>query len=100
MTPSNSMYSSGWSSTGTASRFSLGSYVGPFGTAHDFKTPPISNRKSQCLLDDKSQGLGARSPPGRLGTARGLRGLLEFALALVFFQAHAHKGLQRRRPRK
>jgi hypothetical protein len=46
MTPSKSAYSSGWSSVGIASRFSRGSSDGPFGTAHDFNTPPASNRKS------------------------------------------------------
>ena len=46
MTPSNPPYSSGWSSTWTASRFSPGSRLGPFGTAQLFSTPSSSSRKS------------------------------------------------------
>src|SRR4029450_6517375 len=48
MTPSKSAYSTGWSSTSTARRFSAGSGEGPWGTAHDFRTPPHSRRKSKC----------------------------------------------------
>src|SRR5438477_9974721 len=47
MIPSKSPYSSGWSSTFTASRLSFMSYDGPFGTAHDRSTPSISSRRSK-----------------------------------------------------
>ncbi len=33
-------------SVAVVSRLSLGFVDGPFGTAHDFNTPPASNRKS------------------------------------------------------
>ena len=46
ITPSNSMYSTGWSSTWTASFLSAGSAEIPFGTAHETRTPPISRRRS------------------------------------------------------
>ena len=46
ITPSKSMYSTGWSSVSTASRFSAGSSDGPFGTAQLFSTPPSSSRRS------------------------------------------------------
>ena len=46
MTPSKSIYSSGWSSVCTASRFSAGSSDGPFGTAQLFSTPPTCSRRS------------------------------------------------------
>ncbi len=46
ITPSKSAYSSGWSSTWTASRFSAGSVEMPFGTAQDLSTPSISRRRS------------------------------------------------------
>ena len=42
MTPSKSAYSIGWSSTFTASRRTLGSSVGPFGTAQLTSTPSSS----------------------------------------------------------
>src|SRR5688572_5532898 len=48
ITPSKEPYSKGWSSVGTARRFSLGSSDGPFGTAHDLSTPSHSRRKSKC----------------------------------------------------
>ena len=46
MMPSKSAYSIGWSSTSTARCFSACAHGRPFGTAHDFRTPSISNRKS------------------------------------------------------
>ena len=46
MTPSNSPYSSGWSSTCIARRLSLGSRLGPLGTAQLNSTPLSSSRKS------------------------------------------------------
>jgi hypothetical protein len=42
------MYESEWSGTATANLLSAGFIETPFGTAHDFKTPPISSRKSKC----------------------------------------------------
>ncbi len=39
-------YSSGWSSTCTASRLSAGSRLGPRGTAQLFSTPSSSSRRS------------------------------------------------------
>src|SRR2546422_4757990 len=48
MIPSKSPYSRGWSSTFTARRLSAGLADGPLGTAHDFRTPSISSRRSQC----------------------------------------------------
>lgn len=50
MTPSNSSYSSGWSSVGTARRWSLGSADGPFGTDQDFRTSSTWSRKSRCRV--------------------------------------------------
>ena len=46
ITPSKSRWSSEWSSTSTASRFTRGSVDGPFGTAHETSTPSTSSRKS------------------------------------------------------
>ncbi len=46
ITPSNSAYSMGWSSTWTARRRALGSSVGPLGTAQLASTPSTSRRKS------------------------------------------------------
>jgi hypothetical protein len=46
ITPSNSRYSMGWSSTWTAMRRAPASIVGPRGTAHETRTPSISRRKS------------------------------------------------------
>ena len=46
MMPSNFAYSSGWSSTCTASRLTDGSSDGPFGTAQESSTPFHSRRKS------------------------------------------------------
>ena len=46
ITPSKSKYSSGWSSTCTAMRFTSGSSVGPFGTAQLISTPSASSRRS------------------------------------------------------
>ena len=46
MTPSNPLYSSGWSSVCIARRLSEGSRLGPFGTAQDSITPSSSSRKS------------------------------------------------------
>ncbi len=48
MTPSNSAYSSGWSSVCTASRLSAWFGDGPLGTAQDRSTPSSSSRRSQC----------------------------------------------------
>ena len=39
------MYSNGWSSVSTASRFSFASSDGPFGTAQLFSTPSSSSRR-------------------------------------------------------
>ncbi len=44
--PSKDPYSSGWSSTSTARRFSPGSRLGPLGTAQLLSTPSSSRRKS------------------------------------------------------
>ncbi|CAM5421900.1 hypothetical protein SMICM304S_04357 [Streptomyces microflavus] len=49
MTPSNSRYSSAWSSVSTARRRSLGFSEGPRGTAQDLSTPSTSRRKSKCM---------------------------------------------------
>jgi hypothetical protein len=46
MMPSKSKYSMGWSSTWTASCLTLGSSVGPLGTAQLTNTPSTSSRKS------------------------------------------------------
>ena len=46
ITPSNSAYSSGWSSVRMARRLSAGFMEGPFGSAQDTSTPWIANRKS------------------------------------------------------
>jgi hypothetical protein len=46
ISPWNFAYSSGWSSTCTASARSPGSSGTPFGTAHDASTPSRSSRKS------------------------------------------------------
>src|SRR6476661_4548258 len=46
--PAKDAYSSGWSSVGTASRFTPGTSGGPFGTAQLFRTPSRSSRRSQC----------------------------------------------------
>src|SRR3954453_21324057 len=48
MTPSHVRYSRGWSSVGTAIRFSPGTSGIPFGTAHETATPSRSRRRSQC----------------------------------------------------
>src|SRR5918999_1934491 len=47
ISPSNSRYSSGWSSVRTASRFSSGWAGIPRGTAHDASVPSCSSRRSQ-----------------------------------------------------
>jgi hypothetical protein len=59
------------SSTLTASRLSFMSYDGPFGTAHDLSTPPISRRRSKwrlraaCLCTTNSRpGTGDSVPIG------------------------------------
>ncbi len=44
--PSNALYSIGWSSTSTASRFSPGTRLGPRVTAQLFMTPSSSRRRS------------------------------------------------------
>src|ERR1700685_2492134 len=46
MVPSNALYSTGWSSTWTARRFSPGSRLGPRVTAQLFMTPSSSSRRS------------------------------------------------------
>src|SRR4051794_6062735 len=46
MVPSKVLYEMGWSSTSIANRRTLGSRLGPFGTAQDFITPSSSSRKS------------------------------------------------------
>src|ERR687893_3099664 len=46
--PSTSAWPSAWSATSTASRLTPGSVEGPFGTAHDFRTPAASSRRSKC----------------------------------------------------
>src|SRR6266508_6255096 len=75
MTPSNLAYASGWSSVGMASRLSLGSVEGPLGTAHDFRTPPASNRnfvvegRGVMLLDHEARSF-ARTPHARWRRSR------------------------------
>src|SRR3954447_1117079 len=57
MAPSNEAYSSGWSSVGTASRFTPGSSGGAFGTAQLFRTPSRSSRRSQCTRFPRPRGV-------------------------------------------
>src|SRR3954469_21599019 len=57
MLPSNDAYSSGWSSVGTASRFTPGSSGGAFGTAQLFRTPSRSRRRSQCTRSPRPRGV-------------------------------------------
>ena len=74
MIPSKSAYSSGWSSVCAAKCFSLGSRVGPFGTAQLTSTPSISSRKSQCI--DAPRAAGPRTRAARRAAARAPRRLL------------------------
>src|SRR5690349_17511734 len=57
MVPANEAYSSGWSSVGTASRFTPGSRGGAFGTAQLFRTPSRSSRRSQCTRSPRPRGV-------------------------------------------
>src|SRR5881409_973238 len=93
MIPSKSPYSSGWSSTWTASRLSARLGEGPFGTAHDVRTPFISRRRSQwsrraaCMCTTKR-------PPGagaglRCAVERAFRAILAEGIGLGLpFYAH------------
>jgi hypothetical protein len=49
-TPSKSPAGRTWSSTGTASRRTLGSSDGPLGTAHERRTSPTWIRRSKCSV--------------------------------------------------
>ena len=82
MSPSNSRYSSGWSSVCTASRFSSGCSGTPRGSAHDASVPSCSRRRSQCrrrawcsCTTKRAAAAGGAAPP--LGLGRGV----EVALA-------------------
>src|SRR3954447_11250421 len=55
--PSKDAYSSGWSSVGTARRFTPGSSGGAFGTAQLFRTPSRSSRRSQCTRSPRPRGV-------------------------------------------
>src|SRR3954454_24933926 len=57
MVPSNEAYSSGWSSVGTARRFTPGSSGGAFGTAQLFRTPSRSSRRAQCTRSPRPRGV-------------------------------------------
>ncbi len=107
MVPSKSPYSMGWSSTCTASRRTLGSRLGPLGTAQLTRTPSSSSRRScvqaaRGVLLDAEQAAGQRLRaaglgPG-LGRTLGLGGLAEVALAPVRAQAgHGDQLALRRR---
>ncbi len=65
--PSNSRYSSGWSSVRTASRFSFGSCGTPFGSAQDARAPSRSSRRSQCSRRAWCSWTTNRSPLARFG---------------------------------
>src|SRR4051812_23248843 len=72
MAPSKEAYSSGWSSVGTARRFTPGSSGGDFGTAQLFRTPSRSSRRSQCTRSPRPRGVWcswttkvSSSPTGR-----------------------------------
>src|SRR5689334_12074667 len=87
MIPSKSPYSSGWSSTFTARRLSLGSYDGPLGTAHDRRTPSISRRRSKwsrraaCLWTMNNRPGTVETVPIGSGVVSGDR-LARYALRL------------------
>ena len=86
--PSKSAYSSGWSSTATASRFSPGTRLGPRVTAQLFRTP--SKRQAEIvvqpgrvvLLNDEDVALLVRRAASRLGRRR------EVPLASIGFERH------------
>jgi hypothetical protein len=94
MMPSNSPYSTGWSSTCMARRLIEASRLGPLGTALLLSTPFISRRKSYCsvsggvLLHDK------RAPALTALLSRGLWSPLEVAFASVVSKAHDTHQLQ------
>src|SRR5437870_5562578 len=75
MIPSKSEYSTGWSSTSTAKRFSFGSNEGPFGTAHDNRTPfqaeIIMKPARAMLLHDEDPRSRRALLAERLGRAAG-----------------------------
>ena len=69
ITPSKSTYSSGWSSTWTASRRAVGSSVGPFGTAQLTSTP--SNFQPQVVVQPAGPVALHHEPrPGCAGDSR------------------------------
>ena len=90
ITPSKLAYSSGWSSTWTASRLSAGSRLGPLGTAqlceHAVELEPevVVQLAGGVLLHDEAQ---SRLSPRR-SAPLGLRRLREIALATVMLEAH------------
>src|SRR2546421_861406 len=76
MSPSNSRYSSGWSSVWTARLLRFGSSGMPRGTAHDSSTPSCSRRRSQCMLrawcswiTNRPPGSASSGPPAGSGVA-------------------------------
>src|SRR6266516_607219 len=76
MSPSNSRYSSGWSSVWTARLLRFGSGGMPRGTAHDSNTPSCSRRRSQCMLrawcswmTNRPPGFPSSGPPAGSGVA-------------------------------
>src|SRR2546421_388787 len=76
MSPSNSRYSSGWSSVWTARLLRFGSSGMPRGTAHDSSTPSCSRRRSQCMLrawcswiTNRPPGSPSSGPPAGSGVA-------------------------------
>src|SRR3712207_4930164 len=99
--PSNDAYSSGWSSVGTASRFTPGSSGGALGTAQLLRTPSRSSRRSQCTRSPCPRP--ARVQEGDLAAAvlaGGDRALEGRVPERVVFGGHGqpvHARLQRRR---
>src|SRR5918995_75857 len=76
MSPSNSRYSSGWSSVWTARLLRFGSGGMPRGTAHDSSTPSCSRRRSQCRrrawcswITNRPPGSPSSGPPVGSGVA-------------------------------
>src|SRR5918995_186777 len=76
MSPSNSRYSSGWSSVWTARWLRFGSGGMPRGTAHDSSTPSCSRRRSQCRrrawcswITNRPPGSPSSGPPAGSGVA-------------------------------
>src|SRR6185503_119410 len=93
MMPSKSAYSTGWSSTWTASRFSSALNEGPLGTAQLFKTPSISrdpggdDALEVRVLD--GMVLDVDGQPLLLGLERGPLGNSPALQDTVHLQAHA-----------